>query len=223
MDEAQMQQLVELIAEQVIAQISAQTALLPQPKTMALLASPLAKPEAAFKVLGAEYGDNTAYIYNGGFMYYNKLKACALNEGTGQRITEAAAAAERIAVVSPDVAQLAAMAATGGDMMVQLSQRCLLWGKPMDIWLDFAPESLGRGGFFADAAKSLKALKGMGVRIKRLGIDKRDASRHRLLTEEVVLKCAQAGQSEILYEKGAIVTPLARDAAAQHGINIVEG
>ena len=103
----------------------------------------------------------------------------------------------------------------------QAAMRALLWHKNVTVLLDFEPPKQGRGTFFEGIGDALKALEEMGAKIVTLKLSVgRPEGELTLVTEADVEAAQKAGKARVRCAPGAIVTPLADDAARQLGVAI---
>lgn len=127
-----------------------------------------------------------------------------------------------IALVSPPLWMLRNIA-SGDDrgFAEQVFMRSLLWEKKTKIILDFEKPRFKRGTFFEGIADALGAIEGMGAQIVslKLSVNKPEGQLP-LVTETEVKEAFKAGRKRIRCAEGAIVTPLAWDAAKELGIAI---
>lgn len=101
----------------------------------------------------------------------------------------------------------------------QLVTRAILWGKKLSIIIDYPAIKSKRIGIFADVAAVIDELKAIGAEIVILGQREVNASELlALVTEEKVIEAHQNGKIRISCAPGVIITPLARDKAADLGI-----
>ena len=107
------------------------------------------------------------------------------------------------------------------DGVGEILLRRILWGKPVDILLDFDPPKFRRGTYFAQIAEAVDCLCSMGVGVFAYSpCESAAANARSLVTERDVMEARQNGQKTILCLQEAIVTPLASDTAKELQINI---
>lgn len=99
--------------------------------------------------------------------------------------------------------------------------RRILWGKQVDVLLDFEPPKFRRGTYFAQIAEAVDTLSSMGVRFFTYQpTEKAAAAACSLLTERDVIDAKNSGLKTLVCTKEAIVTPLAADTARELQIHI---
>lgn len=99
--------------------------------------------------------------------------------------------------------------------------RRILWGKQVDVLLDFEPPKFRRGTYFAQIAEAVDTLSSMGVRFFTYQpTDSAATGACSLLTERDVIDAKNSGQKTLVCLKEAIITPLAADTARELQINI---
>jgi hypothetical protein len=97
----------------------------------------------------------------------------------------------------------------------------LLWKKNVYVVLDFERPGFGRA--FEGLSDDLRAIENMGAKIVSLKLSVgRPEGQLSLVTEAEVTDAQRQGRERLRCAPGAIVTPLARDAAKELGIEIEE-
>ena len=127
-----------------------------------------------------------------------------------------------IALVSPPLWMLKNIAA-GDDrgFTEQVFMRGLLWEKKTRLILEYEKPRFKRGTFYEGIADALEAIEGMGAEIVTLKLSVGKPEGHLpLVTETEVNDAYKEGRKRIRCAEGAIVTPLAWDAAKELGIAI---
>jgi len=127
-----------------------------------------------------------------------------------------------IVLYSPPLWMLRNIAA-GDDrgFIEQVFMRSLLWGKKTRLVLDYEKPRFKRGTFYEGIADALGAIEGMGAGIVSLKLSVGKPEGHLpLVTETEVTDAYKEGRKRIRCAEGAIVTPLAWDAAKELGIAI---
>ena len=99
--------------------------------------------------------------------------------------------------------------------------RRILWGKRVDVLLDFEPPKFQRGTYFAQLAEAIDTLCGMGFVFSAYQpVEACAKGVYALVTERDVVEAKKSGRKQILCVAGAIVTPLALDTAKELQIHI---
>jgi len=128
------------------------------------------------------------------------------------------AGAADIVLVTPGINLLCRIA--GGDdegFLEQAILRPLLWGRRVSVVLDFEAPKFKRNTFFEKVVDAIDALVSMGVKILayRCSAEALSDAKKALVTEADVIEAHENGKDRIVCELGAIITPLARDKAAE--------
>jgi hypothetical protein len=129
-----------------------------------------------------------------------------------------------IVLVCPPLWMLKSIA-SGDDrgFFEQAVMRSLLWHKNVTVLLDFEKPGFGRSEFFQQIGDALKALEDMGAKVVSLKLSVcKPEDELALVTEAEVRDAHGSGRGRIRCADGAIVTPLARDAARELGMEIDE-
>ncbi len=105
----------------------------------------------------------------------------------------------------------------------QAFMRALLWHKNAWVLLDYERPKFSRGTFFAELNDTLKAIEDMGAKIVSLGLSVgKPEPELSLVTQTEIGEAHRSGFTRVRCAPGAIVTPLARDAAKELGVGIDE-
>lgn len=126
---------------------------------------------------------------------------------------------EEVVLVAPSVALLTSVA--NGESVhfaATLFEKALLDGKKATVLLDFAPPKFKRGTLFEKVVDAVAAVRDMGAEVVYLGAKPEEG--YALITEYEVNEAAKRGISRLQCAPGAVVTPLAKDAAKDKGIAI---
>ena len=127
--------------------------------------------------------------------------------------------AEEVVLVAPSLSLLTAVA--GGDdshFEAVIFEKALLDGKKATVLLDFQPPKFKRGTLYDKVISAVDAVRDMGAEVVYLGAKPDEG--YALITEFEVNEAAKRGIARLQCASGAIVTPLARDAAAEKGVAI---
>lgn len=134
------------------------------------------------------------------------------------------AGAKDIVLVTPKLSMLYKLAEGDDEGFVEQSfLRPLLWGRNVTVLLDFDIPRFKRATFFAKLVDAIDVLVNMGVRVEaykpsRNGLDIMEVKS--LVTEADVLDAYKDGSKRIVCDKDALITPLARDKAAELDVKI---
>ena len=126
---------------------------------------------------------------------------------------------DEVVLAAPSLKLLCAIA-EGDDSVfaAKVFEKAILDGKKTTVLLDFQPPKFKRGTLFEKALSAIEALRDMGVTVVYLG-SKPDEG-YALITEFEINEAAKHGIDRLQCAPGAIITPLARDAAKDKGIAI---
>ena len=127
--------------------------------------------------------------------------------------------AEEVVLVAPSLSLLTAV--TQGDdshFAAVMFEKALLDGKKATVLLDFQPPKFKRGTLYEKVISAVDAVRDMGAEVVYLGAKPDEG--YALITEFEVNEAAKRGIARLQCAPGAIVTPLARDAAADKGVAI---
>lgn len=126
---------------------------------------------------------------------------------------------EEIVLVAPSVALLTSVGkGESVHFAATLFEKALLDGKKATVLLDFSPPKFKRGTLFEKVIDAVNAVRDMGAEVVYLGAKPDDG--YALITEYEVNEAARHGIGRLQCAPGAVVTPLARDAAREKGIAI---
>lgn len=181
-------------------------------------------PERALAALATQYGKNLQLVFLSDAVFAGgETPACRLDWATQQNeLVELLVRAEHAVLLAPGTALLARMGA--GESPEDFSEalvRRILWGKAVEVLLDFEPPKFRRDTVFARLAEAIDQLTAMGFRFSTYQPCERGAGDVlALVTEREVVDAKQSGRKMILCAAGAIVTPLAVDTAKELQIHI---
>jgi hypothetical protein len=127
--------------------------------------------------------------------------------------------AEEVVLVAPSLSLLTAVA-HGDDSHFEavMFEKALLDGKKATVLLDFQPPKFKRGTLYDKVISAVDAVRDMGAEVVYLGAKPDEG--YALITEFEVNEAAKRGIARLQCAPGAIVTPLARDTAAEKGVAI---
>ena len=181
-------------------------------------------PERAIAALTAQYGKGVQLVFLSDAMFTaEETPGCHLDWATQKNeLVELLVRAEHTVLLAPGTALLARMGA--GDNAEDFSEalvRRILWGKAVDVLLDFEPPKFRRDTYFARLAEAIDQLTSMGFRFSTYQpCEGGTCNVCALVTEREVVEAKQSGRKTILCAAGAIVTPLAVDTAKELQIHI---
>ena len=181
-------------------------------------------PERAIAALTAQYGKRVQLVFLSSAMFTaDETSSCSLDWVTQKNeLVELLVRAEHAVLLAPGTALLARMGA--GHNAVDFSEalvRRILWGKAVDVLLDFEPPKFRRDTYFARLAEAIDQLTSMGFRFSTYQPCEGGTSNVcALVTEREVVEAKQSGRKTIVCAAGAIVTPLAVDTAKELQIHI---
>lgn len=191
---------------------------------LALVPGFVPAPERAIAALNAQYGKGVQLVFLSDAMFTaEETPGCRLDWATQKNeLVELLVRAEHAVLLAPGTALLARMGA--GDNAEDFSEalvRRILWGKAVDVLLDFEPPKFRRDTYFARLAEAIDQLTSMGFRFSTYQpCEGGTCSVLALVTEREVVEAKQSGRKTILCAAGAIVTPLAVDTAKELQIHI---
>lgn len=181
-------------------------------------------PERAIAALTAQYGKHVQLVFLSSAMFTaDETSSCCFDWATQKNeLVELLVRAEHAVLLAPGTALLARMGA--GDNAEDFSEalvRRILWGKAVDVLLDFEPPKFRRDTYFARLAEAIDQLVSMGFRFSTYQPCEGGTSNVcALVTEREVVEAKQSGRKTIVCAAGAIVTPLAVDTAKELQIHI---
>ncbi len=181
-------------------------------------------PEKALYALSTQYGKYYQLVFLSDSVFTHEGAAsCRLDWVTQKNeLVDLLVRAEHAVLLAPGTALLARM--SNGDHEEDFSEalmRRILWGKSVDVLLDFEPPKFRRDTLFARLAETIDTLTTIGFRFSVYQPCEDAASDVlALVTEREVVEAKQNGKKTILCAGSAIVTPLAVDTAKELTINI---
>lgn len=181
-------------------------------------------PERALGLLSTQYGKCIQLVFLSDAVFPAGGKAsCRLDWQTQKNeLVALLVQAERAVLLAPSTALLTHLGE--GDREEDFSEalvRRILWGKAVDVLLDFEPPKFRRGTLFAKLAETIDTLTTMGFRFSMYQpCEDGSSGVLALVTEREVVEAKQNGQKTIFCAAGAIITPLAVDTAKELMIHI---
>lgn len=138
-----------------------------------------------------------------------------------QHLQELVSQAELVALAAPPITLLREIAAgEDGTDLAYLVIRAILWGKKVELLLDFDPPRFHRNSFLGQVAEAVDTLRSMGVEIVNYRLSRPQQALLDLVTEEAVRQAAKTRDKTLWCESSAIITPSARDAIRELGVEI---
>lgn len=216
MDREQMHSLIEQIAGEVNRRLARKDG--GQGRRGAhivLLPAPAAFPEELDQCLTQRYGGWTMADFSGTMQ--NALSPEQLGR---ERLLALTSQAETVALAAPPVALLREIAAgEDGTDLAFLIIRAILWGKRVELLLDFDPPRFHRNSLLGQVAEALETLRSMNVETINYH-HSQQCERLTLVTEESVRQAARTVDKTVWCSAGAIITPSARDALSETGVRL---
>lgn len=181
-------------------------------------------PEKALSALRARYGEKLQLVFLCDAVFATEeTRSCRLDWATQKNeLVELLVNAEHAVLLAPGTALIARMSegAAEEDFSEALIRR-ILWGKAVEVLLDFEPPRFRRDSLFAKLADAIDRMTSMGFRFTAYQpCEGSDTGACALVTEREVIEAKQNGRKMILCAAGAIVTPLAADTAKELQIHI---
>jgi hypothetical protein len=192
--------------------------------TVVLIPSFVPSPNKALACIAERYGENTLLVFLDSTEFESgEMPKMRLDWATQKNeLIDRLVRAEHAVLLAPGTGLLSRMGGgADGDGFGEALLRRILWGKAVDVLLDFHPPKFKRGTYFAQLAEAIDTLSSMGMRFFTYQpVESGVSGACSLVTERDVIEAKQNGQKSILCAKEAIVTPLARDTAKELQINI---
>lgn len=193
-------------------------------RTLVLVPSFVPAPEKALASLCARFSDGMQVVFLSDASFKTgAIPNRLLNWSTQKNeLIALLVQAEHAVLLAPETGMLTRMG-NGEDTsgFGEALLRRILWGKPVEILLDFDPPTFRRGTYFAQLVEAVDTLSSMGIRFSTYQpVESASSGAYSLVTEQDIVDAKKRGQKSILCAKDAIVTPLARDTAKEMQINI---
>jgi len=193
-------------------------------KTLVLVPSFVPAPERAVAAVLERYGESVRFVFLDGTQFDTGAFPASCLSWAAQKneLVRLLVQAENAVLLAPETGMLTRMGSgSDGEGAGEALLRRILWGKPVDILLDFEPPTFRRGTYFALLAEAINTLSSMGMRIFAYQpVESASGGVCSLVTEQDVMDAKRAGQKTIRCSKEAIVTPLAVDTAKELLIHI---
>jgi len=192
--------------------------------TVVIVPSFVPSPEKALKHIKETYGEKAEIITLNGVSLnapgFSVKKVSTDDEKN--RLMERLVLAKKITLLTPSVGMLKNIGQGNDEGFVEGAiLRAILWGRDVQVVLDFEPPKFRRGSFFENIVLSIDALTSMGIKVSMYKIAE-DSAKERvtLVTEVEIIDAYNQGKKSIACDLNAIITPLARDKARELKINI---
>lgn len=189
--------------------------------TLAIVSSHVAAPQIAIELLKKSFaGIRVAVLQSG--LNGTGIQRLSPEELLETNLLSLAAGCENLVLVAPPLWLLDNIANGRDSGFVEyLALRSILWGKKVHILLDFEIPGFKRNKFLEKLSDTTSVLADMGVRFMHYGCFNHAGDETlSLVTEKEVAEAYRQNRDGIACAKGAIVTPAARDRAAELNIKI---
>ena len=185
---------------------------------LCFLTEPLAYPNFVFELIKNIYDNDAVYV---NFAPENCGITALSSEGNEQKLTQMTADCECVIILAPSVSALRRLSrGQSANLAEKLILRALLWGKKVNIWLDFKPKKIHKSQYFNEITESLRLLGDMGVlageELWEIHAAKIRRAPLSFVTEQDVP--APGSKEELIISGDAVITPLARDRIIQNNI-----
>lgn len=215
--------LIRRIAEQVIRRLLEPEKV--EKGAIALVPSFVPDAEPIKKYLAECCADGVTCAGEGAALLGEGFNAVSANtQQDQQQLMEALRGCAKVLLISPPLWMLKNIA-QGDDreFFGQAFMRALLWNKDVTVLLDFEKPGFKRGTYFEGLRDALGAIEGMGAKIVSLKLSAgKPEGQLSLVTESEIADANSQGKKRVRCAPGAIITPLAWDAAKELGVSIDE-
>ena len=214
--------LIDSIADEVKRRIREMDAEpLAQKGTLAIAASHVAAPGFARKMLEKRFSDVRYAVVPEDADGFSGLDPCA-GAWNEKILLQAVASSQNVVLLSPAPETLIRMAwGEQPEFLERVILRAVLWEKKVTVMTDFKTPKFRRGTFFERLADAMEALSDMGIEtIAYSCFAGCNPELPALVTGMDVEDAHAQNKSRIACAKGVIVTPAARDRAAELNIKI---
>jgi hypothetical protein len=189
-----------------------------------LLTSYVPGHRQAIEQIAAAFGDDVEYVSFCDTNVSSELhvKTTEVSEVGYDAVLNSVSSKEHIVLLSPNLSLLADIA-NGNDeqFAAYIAIRCMLWGKDVNVLLDFERPRFKRNTLYEKVADVLDALEGAGIRVMTYkAVVDPTADLLQLVTEKDIKTAYKTGMAAVKKAPRALVTPNAKDAARQLGVAI---
>ncbi len=192
--------------------------------TLALFTTYVPSPKTANEKLVALYGEDIecALTEEADFEPFGFESMRIEDKGDEKLLLQKAASKGRIVLVTPKINLLKRLADGDDEGFIEhVMLRSLLWGRKVCILLDFDMPAFRRGTFFEKIGAVIDALTSMGIQVAQYHCaGEAETEILTLVTEQEIEQARRDGKYSVVCAQGAIITPLARERAAELNISI---
>ncbi len=192
--------------------------------TLALFTTYVPSPKTANEKLVVLYGEDIecAMSEEADFEPFGFESMRIEDKADEKLLLQKAASKGRIVLVTPKINLLQRIADGDDEGFIEhVVLRSLLWGRKVCILLDFDTPKFKRGTFFEKIASIIDSLTSMGIQVAQYNCaGEKETAVLTLVTENEIEQARKAGKHSVLCAAGAIITPLARERAAELNITI---
>jgi hypothetical protein len=216
--------IIERVKQEVEEKTNTKAVCISSAGTKVLIPSFVPSPEKAIAAIATHYGNDFELVFLSPAVFQaNGSQSRKIDWKTQpNELVDLLVNAKTVVLLAPSTGLLRRIGSGQEEEGVgELLLRRILWGKPFDVVMDFAPPKFRRGTYYAQIAEAIDALCSMGVRFtayQPTNGPAKDACT--LLTEQDVVDAKRNGCKTVTCTKDAIITPLAVDTARELQINI---
>ncbi len=189
--------------------------------SVAIVTTYVPSMKTALETLESRHGDVEYIVHETEFTAVGRT-TLRVQEENKHEILERVASSANVVLVTPKLGLLSSIASGEDDGYVEhVVMRSLLWGRNVEVLLDFEPPKYKRNTFFEKIVTILTTLEDMGMKVLTYKCSTPDnEQRYTLVTETEVLEAYKSGKTQVMCAPGAIVTPSAKDKAKELEIEI---
>ncbi|GHU63187.1 hypothetical protein AGMMS49983_06100 [Clostridia bacterium] len=191
--------------------------------TAVLITSYVPTYREAVKRLWDDFGGEIEYIGFDGYGLSDDTMMVTDADVIGfAALTDKLSDMANVVLLSPKLSLLDDIAhGVDAEIPAYLVIRSMLWGKNVRVLLDFEPPRIKRNTFFEKIIEDLQTIEAIGIGIMTYNCTSDlEAEGLTLITETDVRVAHKEGRYRIRKAAGAIVTPAARDASKELGLQI---
>jgi hypothetical protein len=174
------------------------------------------------RIIKDRFGDSVTFIDFSGNAFPSRSECVVSAEEVGSdNVLGKINGSANVVLLAPRLRLLKSIAQGNDEGFVEyLIIRSLLWGRNVNVLLDFNPPDFKRNTFYEGVIDVLDVLREIGVEIISYDCSYEPLNARSLVTEGDVVDAWKNGQGEIQTAAGCIVTPSARDKSAELGVEI---